>query len=51
MARTDTAVHLADARTDLVSALADVDGGDSVYNMIKDLTERLDFVIVKCQNP
>ena len=51
MARTDTATHLDDARTDLVSALADVDGGDSVYNMVNDLIQRIDDVIVKCQNP
>ena len=51
MARSDTATHLDDARTDLVSGLADVDAGDSVYHMIKDVIQRLDCVIVKCQNP
>ena len=51
MARTDTATHLTDALADLVLALADVDGGDSVYDMIDDLMQRLDNVIVKNQNP
>ena len=51
MARTDTAVHLTDALADLVLALADVDAGDSVYNQIKDVTERINQVIVKNQNP
>lgn len=50
MARTDTAVHLTDARADLVLAMPDVSPGDSVYKMIDDLIQRLDHVVVKNQN-
>jgi len=51
MARTDAATDLTNARADLVLALADLTAGDSVYNMIEDVIQRLDFVIVKNQNP
>lgn len=51
MARTDAATDLANARADLVLAMADLTAGDSVYKMIDDLIQQLDFVVVKNQNP
>lgn len=47
MARTNAATDLANARTDLVLALADLSTGDSIHNMIEDLIERLDYIVTR----
>lgn len=44
MARSDAATDLTNARADLVLAMADLTAGDSVYNMIEDLIQRLDYL-------
>ena len=51
MTRAAANAHLDDALTDLNSALADANAGDSVYNMVKDLIERIAQVIIKSNNP
>ena len=51
MTRSAANAHLDAALTDLQSALADASAGDSVYNMIKDLIQRVEHAIVKSNNP
>jgi len=50
MARSNALTDLATARASVVLALADVDGGDSTSNMLKDLIERMDYIKVRLQS-